>query len=548
MTNIDFKPDTVGHFISDKYLRVPIYQRSFSWDISNVEDLFEDIKESYPDEYFVGTIVVTDKRDYFEIVDGQQRLATINIFFAAVRDFLKEINNEKSKYIENQYIQKSSLRDEDEKQKLKLNNTDNDFYLKRIIKNETNIEPSKDSHNRLLKAYEYAKHFIKNKYESDGLNGIFDFIEHLDRKLKIITVVVSDDINAFTIFETLNDRGLVLSQTDLIKNYLLNKSDDRLGEAQEKWARFTAAIEAAENEEEILQYIRYFWSSKNGLIREKELFKDIKNKIRNKNQTIAFLTNLEKNTDTYLSLLTQNHPLWKDYPSGCSTFISELRELRLIQNRPLLLAILENFSDKEEVRKALKIILSQSVRNLITGVIGAGTLETEFSKQAKIINDGTIRNSTQLKNSIQDLIPTDEQFKNSFKIAAISKAYIARYYLRKLEESYRTTNELSPLPNPEKVNLEHILPENPENLREDWPSFDENTHKTYSRRIGNMTLIDTKMNSNIGNGNFSSKKEIYKQSEIEITKRLSHSDEWTPDKIEERQKEFSEKAVEVWGI
>lgn len=549
MAKIEFKQDGIGHFISDNFLRVPVYQRSFAWERSNVQDLVEDIKNSYPEDYFIGTIVVTDKNDYLEIVDGQQRLATINIFFAAVRDLLKDFGNtDKSKHIETEYLLKESLRDEDKKQKLILNNIDNEFYFKRIIENEINTKPDKESHKRILEAYNEVKNFVQNRYDNDKLNGLFDLIEFIEKKLKIIVVTVSDDINAFTVFETLNDRGLVLSQTDLMKNYLFNKSGDRIKEAQEKWARFTGALEAAENEEEILQYLRYYWSSKNGLVREKELFKDIKNKIRNKNQTITFITNLDRNTEIYLALLNPNHSLWKDYPKDCAIFIGELKELRLTQNRPLLLAILEKFSDEEEVKEALRVITSWSVRNLITGVIGAGTLEKEFSNQAKLMNDGTIKNATEFKKSIQNLIPTDEQFKNAFKIATVSKAYIARYYLRKLEESYRSTKELSPSINSEKVNLEHILPENPTKLSEDWPAFDENTHRSYCRRLGNLTILDTKMNSEIGNGSFTSKKEIYKQSEIAITRSISELGKWDMEEIEKRQKEFAEKALTIWKI
>lgn len=550
MAKIDFDQDGIGHFIADNFLKVPSYQRSFAWEVSHVQDLFDDIKNSYPEDYFIGTVVVTvTDSDYLEIVDGQQRLATINIFFAVIRDLLKKKKDDvKSKHIETEYLWKESLRDEDKKQKLVLNNMDNEFYLKRIIENSEKPDSTKESHHRLLQAYDYIKSFIDNKYENEKLDGIFDLVEFIEKKIKIIIVKVSDDVNAFTIFETLNDRGLALSQTDLIKNYLFNKADNRIDEAQEKWARSTGAVEAAENEEEILQYIRYYWSSKNGLVRERELFKDVKNKIKNKNHTITFVSNLERNTEIYLSLLNPNHLLWKDYPQDCSTYIGELKELGLTQNRPLLLAILERLSDKNEVRKALRLIISWSIRNLITGVIGTGTLEKEFSNQAKLINDGKTKDAKGLLKSIQHLIPTDEQFKKVFEIATVTKAYIARYYLRKIEQSYRTTNELTPLANPEKVSLEHILPENPTNLMEDWSEFNENTHKTYFRRLGNLTLLDTKMNNDVKSGSFVPKKETYRQSEIVITKKLSNLDTWSSKEIEQRQKEFAGKAVKIWGL
>lgn len=545
MPKIDFKDDGIGHFIKDTFLRVPIFQRSYAWEKSNVQDLLEDIRDSYPEDYFIGTIVVTNKKDYLEIVDGQQRLATISIIFAAVRDLMREKDNEKkADIIENNYLFEESLR-EDKTQKLMLNSIDNDFYLKKVIE-QRDIETTKESHKRIETAYELIKKFVKNEFDDKGVDHIFDLVEYIEKNLKVIIVSASDEANAFTIFETLNDRGLALSQTDLIKNYLFNKSDDRLDEAQGKWARFTGAIEAAENEDEILQYIRYYWSSKNGLTREKQLFKNIKNNIRNKNQSITLLSNLDKDTQLYLAILNPNHHYWKDYSPNCAEYIRALRELKLTQNRPLLLAILERFEGRE-VEKSLKLIVSWSVRNLITGLIGAGTLEKEFSNQAKLINEGKIKKALELRESIRNIVPTDEQFLRSFKIASVSKNYIARYYLSEIEKSYRSTTELGPIQNPEKINLEHILPVTPSNL-DDWPEVDGEIHKTYYRRIGNLTLLDKKMNSEQGNDKFDIKKGVYSDSEVIITKNLCEYEKWSPESIDRRQKELADKAVKIWGL
>jgi len=546
MAKIDFSDDGIGHYIKDNILRVPVYQRPFAWEISNIQDLFEDIKNSYPEDYFIGTIVVNNKGDYFEIVDGQQRLATISLFFSAVRNLLfRENIKDNAKSLENDFLQKRSYRGEVE-QKLKLNNIDNDFYLKRIL-NNNNIDPVKESHERILNSYKFIDRFVDNWFKNRGIEDIYNLVEFIEKKLRIIIVTVSDEVNAFTVFETLNDRGLALSQTDLIKNYLFNKAEDRLGEAQDKWLRFTGAIEAAENEDEILQYIKYYWSSKNGLTREKQLFKDIKNRTMNKAQSIALLNNLDKNTQLYLAILNPGHSFWKDYSTNCTEYILALKELRLTQNRPLLLAILDRL-DKHETEKILKLIVSWSVRNLITGTIGVGTLEKEFSNQARLINEGEIKNAPELRKSIENIIPTDVQFKRAFEIASISKNYIARYYLSEIEKSYRSTSELGPISNPERINLEHILPANPSNLKDDWPEFTEELHKSNFKRIGNLTLLDKKMNSDIGNGNFEDKKNIYEQSEIMITKSLSEFSKWRLEEIEKRQKEFAEKALQIWSL
>ena len=208
MAKIDFDQDGVGHFIADNFLKVPSYQRSFAWEISHVQDLFEDIKNSHHEDYFIGTIVVTvtDKGDYLEIVDGQQRLATINIFFAVIRDLLKrEKNDTKSKHVETEYLWKESLRDEDKKQKLVLNNMDNEFYLRRVIENKTKPEPNKESHNRILEAYNYIKDFVNNKYENEKLDGIFDLVDFIEKKVKIIIPIIYFDGNTILILHLYPD-------------------------------------------------------------------------------------------------------------------------------------------------------------------------------------------------------------------------------------------------------------------------------------------------------------------------------------------------------
>jgi len=550
MSNITFKQDSIGHFIEDNFLRVPFYQRSFAWEKENAKELFDDINNSSPNEYFIGTIVVNkkDDNDYLEIVDGQQRLATISIFYIVARDFFREKGeNKKADTIEGDYILKQSYREEDTKPRLKLNNIDDIFYFERLIKKQINCLPTKTSHQRLEEIYNFLKGYITNKYKYN-IDELIDLLDFIKEKLLIIVVTVSDDVNAFTVFETLNDRGLILSQTDLIKNYLFDKAGDKIEEVQNTWSRFTGTIETSINEQEILTYIRHYWSSKYGLTREKELYSNIKSKIKEKHSTITFLKNLEENSVFYIALTNPSHKLWNDLP-GCSEYISELLELKLYQNRPLLLAILAKWLKiPNEIKKAIRIILSWSVRNLITGSTGAGTLEQEFSKQAKLINDGTITNAKQLKESIQRLIPTDNEFEDAFKIATISKSHIARYYLRKLEISYRPTQEISPLQNPEKVTLEHILPENPNNLTSDWGDFDENKHRSYYKRIGNLTLLDKDINSEIKNGKFDFKKRFYNTSEILITKNIAKYDKWTSSEIEKRQKEFAEKAIQIWNI
>lgn len=183
MAKIDFIEEAVGHFIADNFLRVPTYQRSFAWEVSNVQELFEDIRDSIPEDYFIGTIVVTNKEDYLEIVDGQQRLATISLFFASVRNLLKQNNNDKWNYIENNYLIKESLRDEDKKPRLLLNSTDNEFFYKRILQNDNSTIASKASHDRILNAFKFINQFVESEFKSKGLEELFNLIDFIHEQL-----------------------------------------------------------------------------------------------------------------------------------------------------------------------------------------------------------------------------------------------------------------------------------------------------------------------------------------------------------------------------
>lgn len=551
MGKIDFHIDGIGHFISDNFLKVPIYQRPYAWTEEHINDRINDLKESFPDDYFIGTIVVSKKSNFLEIIDGQQRLATFSIIYAAIRNFLLEMKDEEgARIVESEYLYKPLLRTRESEVKLDLGFNDKEFFGKNIIlRNEGKFSsPEKLSHERIILAYKNLYDYIKNEYSSHSnqINHINDLIDFFKDNIKIIIVSVADEANAFTIFETLNDRGLSLSQVDLIKNFLFNKAGNRLPEAQEKWARFTGAIEAAESEDEILQFLRFHWSSKYGLTREKELFDEIKRKTNSSNLVITYLSELEIDVNSYLALLNPNHSFWNSYSDASALYLKNLLDLQLYQNRPLLLSILKRFS-KTDVEKALKLIVSWSVRNLIVGVIGSGTIEKEFSNQAKLINEGKIKTVQEFKRSVIDFIPTDENFKRQFKIATVSKNYIARYYLSEIEKAYHTTREQETSKDTEKVNLEHILPEKPDLIR-DWKNFTVEQHKTYYKRIGNLTLLDKDLNSKQKSSAFKDKKKFFKSSEILITKNLKDFRTWNIENIEERQEEFSERAVKIWTL
>ena len=551
ISKLTIELDGIGHTISDNKLTVPLYQRSYAWEESHVNDLYDDLLTSIrnaEDEYFIGSIVISAGNERDEVVDGQQRLATISIFLAAIRDYFQSQDDQaRVDHIQSQYLSSTDRRSLEEVPNLRLNNNDNNYFYNRIILNPSEyIEATRASHDRLLSAFRLAKKKI-SAYISTSNNptdSLLDLCEFIDEHLKVILVKVPNHANAFTIFETLNDRGLELAISDLLKNFLLGQADNRLSEVQENWTKMYSLLENTENEDLVVTFLRQYWSSIHGLTRERDLYKKIKGKITSKQRAIDFSSNLEEAARVYVALIDTSNSLWSDYSDSAKNHMATLNLFRMTQMRPLLLSIISKFNPNE-VEKSLKFLVSVSVRFLIYGGLGGGALEQQFSERAKEVSSGEISNTSQLKEKLSR-VPTDTQFKEAFETAAVSKQYLARYYLMTLEKAKNGEENPELIPNADTsaVNLEHVLPKTPDNS---W-KIDQDTHRAYVKRLGNLAIMSTKLNSEVGNSSFDSKKEFYQKSSFTLTNSLAEYDNWTPEIINERQRELADLAIQTWKI
>ncbi len=558
MSNIIFENKGIGKLIKDHQLAVPTYQRPYAWEDKNISDLFSDIHNAISgneNEYFLGTIVLSEKENSseLEIVDGQQRITSIVIFLSSVRDFFNTHEQQRqASSIQTDFISGYDRQRDEYLPKLTLGKLDNTFFRKYIVDNESGEQQSKDSHRRIALTKNLSAQQIEKLANASGqdLNLLHEWLKFIEEKLKVVYIIVPTKANAFTIFETLNDRGIELAQVDLLKNYLYSKAaGDRLEEIQTLWIEMTSKIEAAENESLILTYIRHHWSSQYGLTREKnrELYSSIKSNVRNSTQAVSFVNNLNKDAGLYLAIINHNHQYWNEFDQTVKQYVETLNFFKLEQFRPLLLAILKKFQ-KKEVKKALKLVVSWLVRNLITGSLGGGTLEKEYANKAKRVFNGDIKNARELREELKKLIPDDAEFKEKFIVATVSTEKYARYYLRAIENQNKGTAlpELVVNSDPDALNLEHILPKKP---HRNWPKFTDEQVASLNKRIGNLTLMQTKLNSKQGNESFAKKKNYFKSSRLWITKMIADNyNDWTPDNIRNRQENLADIAVQTWNL
>ena len=559
---VEFKNLGIASALDQFQLLVPPNQRPYAWDKSQVERLFQDYSQSVVQDnptYFLGTIVLTrgNVPNRFEVADGQQRLATTSILIAAIRDYLYTKGGS-AKTASEKYTA-DYLLDYDEMEgeavpKLVLNTEDNDFFINHILlrpddESRRSDEPKSGSRRRLYEAAELARIHVNNVVatlpELERSKRLYQWIRFLRDNAVVIVITVPDYLDAFTMFETLNDRGLRASQVDILKNYLFSRAQDRRGEVQPHWASMTGIIEAAGEDELLVTYLRHFTITRHGPTPERLLASSFKKSIGSKQEAVDLARSLELSAVDYAAiLLPLEHPRWSEFDRQSRGYISVLTNiLGIEQIRPLILAIMQKFPN-HEARKAFKLAVAWSVRFLIAGGGGGGVLDRHYGLRAQEITNGEINTAKELSSKMVAVVPNDRTFEERFATATVSRAVLARYYLRSLELYFSNDDApmLGGVDDTVIYNLEHILPINPDDSWELQEDFNQNLYK----RIGNMVLLRSTVNLKLANRSFSEKRVVYGDSGLLLAVAVSQYAKWGINEIEARQIALSKIAPKVW--
>lgn len=544
----------IGRLLKQTRFTVPPHQRPYAWVEEQVNDLYRDINDAQKrksEEYFLGTIVLASADDgRVSIIDGQQRLVTVSILLAAIRDhFALDGQTERAQDIEREYLSKRDIRTQESTAHLYLIPEDRDFFVKRAVRPPDHAdratEPASQAQERIAKAIELAAAFVKNLTATTQSpdDVLLDLLEFIENRALLISVAVGDEANAFVIFEVLNDRGLDLSVADLLKNYVFRQAGDRLSEAQTAWGSMTTTITDVAGEPDVKVFIRQAWIARNGLTREKQLYDAIKRQVTSKTKVVEYAKGLAADSVIYAALRNPSHDRWKIYGNEVIEALEVLDLVGVTQIRPLLMAIFNNFT-ADEVKKALPAAVAWTVRFLICGSGGSGTLETYYAERAKELSTKKIKTAAQLFDAMKSVLPADSFFEDVFATATVSKSNLAKYYLRALEAQRNAKgDELIVNPDSEKVNLEHVLPQT---YSAAWKHIPEDQHSDLVKRLGNLALMNKRMNSKAANSDFEAKKKFFADSQISMTKELAALPQWTATEIDNRQRVLAKLAVKAW--
>jgi uncharacterized protein with ParB-like and HNH nuclease domain len=310
MKTFSFDDIGIAKILADYSLSIPPHQRDYAWTDDEVGQLFADLEAAYRagSEYFLGTIVAIEDEQTGElsVVDGQQRLTTIYLLLAAIRDYLskKSIGVEISTSLQNSYLFVSDRR-EGFKQRLSLNTDDRTFFKQLTSKNDNESWPpseSRTSHKLLKNGYflalRRAEAIATSVSGVDAPDTLNNWIDYLEKSAQVILLRAQDRARAFKMFETLNDRGLRTSQADLVKSYLFGLADRQIGVAQTKWSTMLESLQELGDDDPQVSFLRHYLIAFTSFVRADGVYDAIQNKFKGEATAITFLTSLAETSRT----------------------------------------------------------------------------------------------------------------------------------------------------------------------------------------------------------------------------------------------------------
>lgn len=549
-----------------RQFRIPMYQRDYAWQNDQIDDFIDDAfaLADGDSEHFFGTIVLSDnspgppydgKNKVRYIIDGQQRLTTALLVLASIRDLLEQLGEVDDA---SDLLTSTKLNRRDEP-KLFANRTNQKFLTALLINKYPTQErveellesldvEARQRSEKLANAYHRTRLALANRAglsesaplpgEAEGqgelLKGVADAL--LDRSF-FVEINVNSWEDAFVVFEGLNNRGLDLSEQDLVKNTVLARAHagrtdpGELTQLEVRWTRTTKRIA----ESKFTRFLRHYL-----LIHEPDV--PLKRVVRVVNEHFdgrsaeEMLAEIERAAIGYERITrpsTEKNARLKDA-------LINLSELEAVRSYPIVLAGL--LRAPEQVSDLVALLANVEKLYFRRSAIlqrDNKAIERDFQTIAHKLYHRDISFSG-ASNELAKLMPTDDDFVRAFKNRSHMRPKTAKYMLRRLQNhldgsGVRVVGS--------DVTLEHIVPQSPSKwgLDPTQPTVDLMIH-----RLGNLTLLTKSDNASLGNEAFPDKKRQYEAESLALNRTVVSCEEWTIAEIEQRQRWMADLSTLIW--
>ncbi|GAA7562341.1 DUF262 and DUF1524 domain-containing protein [Helicobacter pylori] len=530
---------------------IPIYQRLYSWKKEQCEQLWDDIIKIGGNDkmngHFIGSILyVRDDNTHSSpllIIDGQQRLTTITLLLIALRNHSSD--EVKCKEMESYLI--NSDKDGDKKFRLILSESDKDTLLFLIDKNKR--KPSEPSL-KIVENFELFEKWIRKN--TDKLETIFKGLE----KLMIVWIALKKEKDdPQLIFESMNSKGVELTQTDLIRNYIIMETEVKKQEGfyNKYWRameeNFKQSKKQSKREDLFNKFVRHYLTIKTREIPNiNKVYEAFKRYQQERGiETEALLQDLQKYCGFFCQIVFK-----KEGNKALNKALGFLVDLDMDVVYPLLLELYSDYIDGvlsvQDFTSIIELIESYIFRRAVCG-LGTNSLNKVFASFTRHIQKNEYFESLEAyfgSLTKGQRFPGDDEFKDSFttkELCSSNKTEKARYYLERLE-NFDTKEPV----NTEECTIEHIMPQK---LTEEWErDLGENfqaIHDKYLHTIGNLTL--TGYNSEYSNRSFQEKRDMekgFKDSPLRLNQGLRDLESFGEEEIEKRANDLADWALKIW--
>ncbi|GAA6986178.1 DUF262 and DUF1524 domain-containing protein [Helicobacter pylori] len=537
---------TLLKFVKDNQknqLVIPIYQRLYSWEKEQCKQLWDDIIEigrnDKMDGHFIGSILyvldgIKHSDNTLLVIDGQQRLTTITLLLIALRNHLSD--EVKRKEIEDHYLINSD-KDGDKKFRLILSESDKDTLLSLIDKDRR--KPSEPS-SKIVENFKLFEEWIsKNTHK---LETIFKGLD----KLMIVEIALKGKDDPQLIFESMNSKGMELTQTDLIRNYIVMETET---EKQESfYNKYWRAMEEdfKQNKKWFDRFVRHYLTIKTRAIPNIKkvygAFKDYRQK-----EGIG-IEDLLKDLQKYCGYFCQI-AFKKEADKDLNKALGFLVDLEMDVIYPLLLELYSDYSDgvlsKDDFRRSIALIESYICRRTVCG-LGTNSLNKVFPSFTRYIQKDEYFRSLKVHFGYlteKQRFPNNDEFKKLFITIDFYKFKKREYFFERLENFDRKERVYA-----SEYTIEHIMPQK---LTEEWErdlgeNFQE-IHDKYLHTIGNLTL--TGYNPEYSNKSFQEKRGMeggFKDSPLRLNQGLRDLESFGEEEIKKRANDLAVLALKIW--
>lgn len=545
---------------SGTYL-IPRFQRPFSWDKDNVEEFWNDSTAEVKKDYFIGAFVTYNiSSSSYGLVDGQQRLTTITIALCAIRDKFIELGFEAMGNGVHRLIETRDLNDQAQ---FVLKTETSYPYLQAKIqsleKEESDIEAGEEE-KAISVAYQTLASFVKDGVDeaitkvapSKAKVASRKWLEQARDKLlvlKVISITLDNQDDAYLIFETLNTRGKDLTAADLAKNHflrLLPAKGKALDRPKDHWGEIQSTLDEAVRPIQIKTFLHHYWISKYPLTTEKQLFKAIKDEVTALNVKDV-LEELRSDAALYRGIFEPGTlPLWNKATRDIEDSLLCISDILNIQiANPLLLTVLRLYKAKRlkdgQVRELFSLVERYHfMYTTISALPSSGGVGHMYAAHARAINNAADANAlgmciTEFKRKIVSKVPARDIFISKFKQLSYQnhrQRDVIRYALWKIYKKMNAAVDVDR----STASIEHLMPQSV------WSSFVHN--------IGNLLVVPVKFNGDIlGSKPFSEKKSLLTKNGYTLEPEIAAAVSWGDSDIEQRATKLSEYAYDtVWAV